>query len=122
MAAGPTQRTLEALRKDGWTCAVAEKWIPQTRQRSDLFGGIDIVALKENRTLGVQCTSASNVSSRVKKLTALPGMRAWLEAGNWLEVWGWAKRGKAGKRKLWTRSIHEITLDELTPPDAAERG
>lgn len=113
MASSPTQRTLIALRKDGWVCAVAEKWIPQTRQRADLFGGIDIVALKEGRTLGVQATSASNVSSRVKKLVALPGMRAWIEAGNWLEVHGWAKRGKAGKRKLWQRVIHEITLDEL---------
>ena len=117
MATSPTQRTLAALRKEGWHGGVVEKWIPQTRRRSDFLGGIDIIGVKPGRTIGIQCTSASNVSARVKKLIELPGMRAWLEAGNWLEVWGWAKRGKAGKRKLWTRTIYEITLDELIGSD-----
>lgn len=110
MATGPTARTLAKLRKDGWTCAVVEKWIPQTKRRLDAFGGIDIIAIRTGETLGIQCTSQSNVSARVKKLTAEPQMKIWIDAGNRLEVWGWAKRGPAGKRKLWTHSVTNLEL------------
>ena len=76
---------------------VVERWNPHARIRQDLFGVIDIVALGDGVTLGVQATSAGNVSSRVRKIAESPHVAAIREA-NWrIEVWGWSK--KAGR---WT--------------------
>ena len=94
MSGSPTTRTLALLRKDGWTAAVVEKWNPHARIRQDLFGIIDVLAVRDGDTLGVQCTSASNVSSRVQKITdsdALPRLR---EAGWLVVVHGWRKNTK----------------------------
>ena len=110
----PTARTLEALRKEGYSAHVVEKWIPQTRRRSDLFGFIDIVAIKEDRPiLGVQATSTSNISSRIAKALSIPELRVWLSCGAEFEVHGWSKRGRRGQRKLWTLSKRIITLEYL---------
>jgi len=53
-----TQRTLKALRNDGWLVVVAERWNPYARKRQDLFGRIDLVAIKPGvGIMGVQvCT------------------------------------------------------------------
>lgn len=110
---GPTQRTLALMRKLGWNCAVVEKWIPQTRRRLDMFGAIDIVAIRPGETAGIQCTSQSNASARIKKLQAEPNMKDWLAAGNRLMVIGWAKKGPRGKRKTWQPTVTEITADKL---------
>lgn len=87
----PTARTLAQLRKDGWLAWVVEKWIPQTRTRSDLFGFIDILAIREGETLAVQATSRSNVSSRVNKITDHDNVGAVRKAGWRIEVHGWGK-------------------------------
>lgn len=92
MAAGPTERTLQRLRREGWRAAVVERWNPHARIRQDLFGVVDVLAIRQGETLAVQATSDSNVSSRVTKLEdseALPELR---EAGWSLQVWGWRKR------------------------------
>jgi hypothetical protein len=105
----PTARTLAWLRKDGWTCGVVEKWIAQTKQRKDLFGGIDIIAIKKDHpVLGVQATTTTNQSTRVKKMLEIPELKLWCEAGNLLWVVGWSQKGKAGKRKLWTASVTDL--------------
>lgn len=93
----PTQRTLAELRKRGYRCAVVEKWNGHIQRRQDLFGVIDVLAIREGETLAVQTTSGSNVAARVTKIAeseATPDMRA---AGWKIVVHGWAKR-KAG----WT--------------------
>ena len=54
---------MKRLRDAGWRAQVVEKWIPHTRQRLDLFGCIDIIAIKGDITLGVQTTSASNAAA-----------------------------------------------------------
>lgn len=100
--ATPTSRTLAALRMDGWICETVEKYNSFTRQRKDLYGGIDILAFRDFEIVGVQATSDSNVSARVTKLSGLETMRLWVAGGRRLEVWGWAKKGPRGKRKLWT--------------------
>ncbi len=88
----PTSRSLEALALSGWTAQKVEYWLSFGGKggiRKDLFGGIDIVAVRPNEVLGVQATSKSNVSARVKKLLGLPAIRAWVESGAKLECWGW---------------------------------
>jgi len=103
--ATPTSRTLDALRKSGWTVATVERWNAFAKIRQDLFGGIDILGIRPGETLGVQATTKSNTSARVKKLLAEPRMKTWLEAGNLLEIWGWD-----GK---------ELTVRELSVGDFA---
>lgn len=73
------------------TCEVVERWNAFARIRQDLFGIIDIVALDEQQTLGVQTTSWTNVSARVKKIADSPQLPALLRAGWVLEVHGWKK-------------------------------
>lgn len=87
----PTKLTLDELRKRGYLCQVVEHWNPFAKRRIDLFNVIDVLAVGEGRTIGIQCTSASNVSSRVRKISdsdALPSLR---KAGWGVYVWGWRK-------------------------------
>lgn len=89
----PTQLTLRALKRDGYAAAVVETWNPHARVRHDLFGIIDVLALKGDETLAVQCTSDSNVSARVRKIAESEHIAAIREA-NWrVECWGWKKDG-----------------------------
>lgn len=98
----PTQRSLKWLRDNGYIAAVVEKWIPQTRRRLDLFNFIDILAVRGDEVLGVQATSGSNVSARVRKSQEQPAYSTWLQSVHRrFEVHGWAKRGPRGKRKLY---------------------
>lgn len=87
----PTQRTLAFLRASGYTAAITERWNPYARIRQDLFGIIDIVALGENETIGVQCTSAANMSSRVQKIADAESTPLLRRAGWKLWVIGWRK-------------------------------
>ena len=102
MSKSPTQLTLERLRADGYTAAVVEHWNPHARIRQDLFGFVDVVALKGAETLAVQATSAPNVASRVTKIADSPLVGAVREAGWRIVVWGWAK--KSGRWTL-TREV-----------------
>lgn len=96
----PTARSLQVLRQLGYEADVVERWVG--RQRKDLFGCIDIVAVHPTfGILGVQATTTSNMAARVKKIEQEPRVGPWIEHAK-LEVWGWAKRGKQGERKLWT--------------------
>jgi hypothetical protein len=90
----PTARTLAQLGADGWTCAVAEAWVPGANVRRDLLGLFDVVAVRADRpgVLGIQATSRPNHAARVHKLLALPALAVWLAAGNTAEVWSWGKR------------------------------
>ena len=87
----PTARSLAELRRLGFMADVCERWIALVGIRRDLFHCIDIVAVKAGEPiLGVQATSASNLSSRLNKVRSLPAMRTWLAAGGSFECWGWA--------------------------------
>ena len=67
MANSPTQLSLKKLRQEGYTVAIVEHWNAFARIRQDLFGFIDLLALKDKEVLAVQTTSASNMSARAKK-------------------------------------------------------
>jgi hypothetical protein len=64
----PTQRTLKYLREQGCQLvAVTERWNPHARIRQDLFGIIDVLALKDDQVIAVQAT-AGGVSARINKI------------------------------------------------------
>src|ERR1700676_5404113 len=54
-----TVRTLAVLKKEGYTAQVVEYYNQFARRRIDLFGIIDIVALRPDETLGIQTTSGA---------------------------------------------------------------
>lgn len=95
----PTERTLKYLREQGYFAVVVERWNPFARIRQDLFGIVDVLGVRRGETIGVQCTSASNVSERVKKLAEHESTPRLREAGWRLEVHGWTK-GKRGDPRI----------------------
>lgn len=124
----PTQRTLALLRKQGWTAAVVEKWNPHAKVRIDMFGCIDIVAIRSQSPLvpysldlmlgesegiiGIQACAGASHAARAKKAWDQPGLHKWLAAGGKFAVMSWAKRGARGKRKVWTPRVEWLA----TPP------
>lgn len=94
MATSPTQLTLKKLRADGWIPAVVEKWNPHIKIRQDLFGFIDILAIREGETIAIQATSRANISTRVAKIESddLFDIVSTVRKAGWrIEVWGWKK-------------------------------
>lgn len=102
-------RTLERLRRDGWDAGSVERFFGGFSH--DLFNCIDIIAMNDDETLGVQCTTTQNQAARITKILQEPLMERWVRGGRRLQVWGWAKRGPRGKRKLWDVTVTEITAD-----------
>lgn len=100
MKASPTQLTLRELRKDCNLVAVVERWNPHARIRQDLFGVIDVLALRGDQTIAVQSTSWANVSSRIRKIAESDSIAAIREAGWTVLVHGWRKSKKSNRYEL----------------------
>lgn len=100
----PTQRALAVLKEVGATVAIVEKFVrfPPPGHRVDLFGFIDILAIRDGKTLGIQVTTDAHVAERVLKIRASPHLPILLAAGWQISVWGFSKKGPRGKRKTWT--------------------
>ena len=122
----PTQRSIAYCKKVDWLAGVVERWLPIPDHpagglRKDLFGFIDLVVLDGiGGTVGVQATSTSNLSHRLRKIRdeCFPAAYRWLKEGNRIEVWGWAKRhyklksGKRSNEKRWTRRVLDVRLED----------
>lgn len=118
----PTEFTLKFYRACGWTCQVVEHWVSRkwvnkegktiNGFRKDLFGCIDIIAIRPQfkGVLGIQCCAPSSISARVAKCKSIPEIETWLLAGNRLEVVAFKKaKGK------WERKVVELTAGECEP-------
>lgn len=99
----------------GQTAQVVEKWNPYAKVRVDLFKFIDIVSIdpEAKEIHGVQTTSQSNITTRIKKILDLPEAKEWLQSGGKIFVHGWAKKGGRGKRKLWNIDVREVVLSDF---------
>lgn len=105
----PTARTLRHLRGLGYTVAVVEHWNSFAGIRQDLFGWIDVVAVRPSDpgVLGIQCTTSDHAAARVAKARGNEALKSWVAAGNRLVVHGWARRckriadGKRSRRIRW---------------------
>lgn len=87
-----TQLTMRHLRKQGWPLVEkVEHYDVYQHRTHDLFGFIDIIAVRRNETLGVQTTSYQHVGERVTKIAEHPNVAAVREAGWVLKVHGWRK-------------------------------
>ena len=99
-----TQKSLKKLRDEGYLCEVVEKTIPYCFIKKDLFGFIDILAIKNKEVLGVQTTSGSNSAERVHKIEAHENYPKVKKAGIKIVVHGWRKltgKYKNGNKKLY---------------------
>lgn len=98
----PTQLSLRHLREEGWLVDICERWVPSFGGggvRKDLFGMIDLVALRGDITLGVQTTNHTNVSGRLAKMRDAehaPALAALRAAGWLLVVHGWRLSTRTG--------------------------
>lgn len=114
MTDSPTQRTLNELRKRGYTVAIVERWNPHAKIRQDLFGWMDIIAIRENEILGVQATSYTNHSARMRKLgnECVDQVSEWIAAGGVAQVWSWKKKPKM--KKDGTKSLQSVWEPKIT--------
>jgi len=107
MAISPTQRTLKRLReKEEYPLVtIVERWNAFAKIRQDLFGIIDILAIDtKGNTVGLQVTSYSNISARIKKMENSDAI-SHLRDANWvLLVEGWHK-----KDNKWVSRIVDIS-------------
>lgn len=91
-----------------------ERYNQATRRRIDVFGFGDVLVLDgQLGALLIQACITSDMSTREKKIRGpcASDAMSWIVAGNRIAVWGWAKRGAAGKRKLWTLKERQVVFD-----------
>jgi len=101
----PTQRTLARLKKENYDLVeIVEHYNFFSKKRHDCFSILDIIAIKDKDTYGIQVTSYSNVSARVKKITESVALGP-LRKANWtILVEGWHK-----KDKKWVSRIVDLS-------------
>ena len=117
--ASNTKRSMDLLNKDGWLTANVEKFNSFIKQRFDLFGFADVLALKGDVVLFVQTTTSQHASERLQKILGSPKARICLGSQyRKIAIHSWAKRGDRGKRKLWSCVTIDVTLDMFPSLDA----
>lgn len=94
------ERSLKYLRDNGYKAGVVERYNSFIHQRFDLFNIIDIIAIKDGETLGVQTTTHNSASAHRKKIREEPLLQDWLRAGNKFELHIWRKVGNRWKPKV----------------------
>ena len=109
----PTQRSLKELRNKGYLVAIVEYYNSFIYQRKDLFGIFDLLAIKENETIGVQVTTMSNKSSHLDKMRNSEYLPIIKLAGWKVELHSWRKiiigKYKNGNPKRgWVNDITKI--------------
>jgi hypothetical protein len=106
----PNARSLALLRRCHHEADVVERWLPKANVRRDLFGCIDVVAVRrgEAGVLGVQATTRGHLPHRRAKAAALPALRTWLAAGNRFQLHGWFRQGER-----WEVKIEELRAGDL---------
>lgn len=106
----PTQRSLKLLRDQGWHAEVVEQFNSFTKQRKDLFGFADIIAIREGERVLVQTTSGTNLAARRTKILSLDTHRLCLSAGFRIVLHGWrkVKVKRGGKAMVWSPRVEEI--------------
>ena len=101
----PTQLSLAMLREDGWFPWITEHWNSYARIRQDLWGFVDIIALKPGQILGVQTTTASNMSARVNKIADHDNVGKVRESGVIIHVHAWYQDDK----KKWHCKVKDLS-------------
>jgi hypothetical protein len=104
----PTQRSLKFMRDQGYFCEVVEKTIPHTFIKKDLFGWIDLVAVRASGLVGIQTTTKANMPARLDKAKGNGPLVAWLLSQNTLECHGWRKI-----KGHWACDVRVMNMSDL---------
>jgi hypothetical protein len=109
-----TQRTLKYLRDEDYTTAFVEKYVHQVKKKFDMFGIIDIVAIKPGETVGVQ-SCGPDFTSHDRTILEHENSLKWLEADNRLMLIGWNKvlKVRGGKARIWKIRIKEYKINDF---------
>jgi hypothetical protein len=100
LATSPTQLSLKKLREDGYLVAITERWNAFAKIRQDMFGFIDLLAIKDGEILAVQTTSASNMSARANKIADSEHVGTVRKSGMKIHIHGWIKNGRKWECKV----------------------
>jgi hypothetical protein len=106
------------LREKGYYCpddCIVERFIKFVG-RKDLFGIIDLIALKPGEILGVQsCSTGYSAHYRTITIEKMAASIKWLQAGGQLELWSWRKLKKVrgGKATYWSARIKRFNLTDF---------
>ncbi len=113
----PTQRTLRSLRQEGYIVGIVERFNPYAGKfgiTQDLFGIIDIIAIKHDAICGIQsCGQAFAAHNR--KILESEFAVEWLKVGGHLELWGWrkVKLKKDGVAMRWRPRVRVYGLKDF---------
>jgi hypothetical protein len=90
--ASTNQRTIALFKERGYLCDTVESYNAFTKRKKDLFSIFDILAIGNGETIGIQITSKSNMSSRIRKISESEFLPE-LVRSNWkILVLGWYKK------------------------------
>ena len=113
-----TQRTLRALRQEGYICGMVERFNPHAGRfgrHQDLFGIFDIIGIMPRGICGIQSCAGSGFAEHDRRILGSEFSPEWLRAGGHIELWGWrkikAKRG--GKLMVWRPRLKVYSLEDF---------
>jgi len=91
----------------GFEVGMVERYIHFVRKRIDLFGIIDIIAIRPGEIIGVQSCGQA-FSAHMKKMNESEFTQKWLESGAGLQLWGWrkVKKKRGGKLMVYRPRVH----------------
>ena len=104
-------KSVALLRKRGYIAENTEHWNNFAKISQDLFGFVDVAAVRDGILLLVQVTSKGGMSTRLKKiqtnsiakvLMTVPGVR--------ISIHGWhaEKHGKVNRWKVVEKDIQQV--------------
>ena len=86
------QRAIAIYKNKGYICDTVESYNSFTKRKKDLFTIFDVVAVGNKETVGIQLTSKSNMSARIRKITESDALPYLLSAGWRVVVMGFYKQ------------------------------
>lgn len=106
------QRTLKALRTEGYTCDIVERFVQggAFMMRKDFLGFADIICITPEETLAVQACG-TDFSTHKRKMLDNENVARWNACSNRrIELWGWRKvlKKRGGKQKIWMPRVEII--------------
>lgn len=90
----PNQRSKELLEAEGFIVGLVERYNSWSQTRHDLFGFVDLIAVRAGETVAIQATSDTNLSHRRRKLEGCETVPVCIAAGWRIEIHGWKKRAR----------------------------
>jgi len=96
------KKAIEILKRDKWIVWYAPK---VKFKQTDIFGIIDLLALKGRRRKNIQLTTLPNVAAKRKKITNfLKTFKVELP----VEIWGWNRKKKEFRKEKINIKIKKV--------------